>query len=201
MRAILIALGLMATTSASAGDLLTAPPSPPLSPSEVDGLSKATFARTFSVGALAGKLGNTPLNLFITQARTGKIETMSGNGVAMSWVCYDVAGVRAWLSVSDEMGNGKGIDTVTIKPRDPGTSGTCAALGASQAPAVDGAIRIGMSRADLIAHLGAPSKQKADWLIFRANPATKGGSFFTTLIVRIDSGKVAFIEASNTSTD
>ena len=194
MRAILMVLGFMAATTAFAGDVMTAPPSPPLSPSDVDSLSKATFARTFSLGGLAGKLGETPLASFVAKARAGKIE-------AMSWACYDMAGARAWLSVSDETGNGSSIDTITIKPRDSATSGSCAALASPQAPAVDGAIRIGMTRADLIARLGTPSKQKADWLVFRANPPTKGGSFFTTVIVRIDNGKVAFIEASNTSAD
>ncbi len=202
MRAILIALALMAAAPALAGDLLTAPPSPPVSPSDVDSLSKAGFARSFVVGAITGTLGDMPLSRFVSQAKAGKVETMSGNGVAMSWACYDVAGVRAWLSVTDEMGNGKSVDTITLKPRDMASSNTCAPLASQQAPVVDGAIRIGMTKADLIARLGSPSKQKAGWLVFRANPSIKsGGSFFTTLIVRIDNGKVAFIEASNTSAD
>lgn len=201
MRTILLAVTLAAATPACAADVMTAPPSPPLSPSDVDGLSKATFARTFSVGGLSGKIGDTALALFVSQARAGKIDKISGNGVAMSWACYDVAGTRAWLSVGDEAGDGRSIDTITIKPRDAASSGNCAVLPSQQAPAIDGAIRIGMTKADLLARLGPPSKQKADWLVFRANPPVKGGSVFTTLIVRIDAGKVAFIEASTMAAD
>jgi len=202
MRAILMAFGLMAAAPAFAADLLTAPPSPLLNPWEVQGTSKTTFARTFSVGALKGDLGDTLLAKFVTQTRAGKIQKITGNQDQMSWACYDIAGDRVWLSSTDQMASAETIDTITIKPRDPGAS-ACAALPSSQKAAVDGAIRIGMTKADLLARLGPPSQQKADWFVFRAFVPYKSndGSFITTLVVRLDQGKVAFIEASNTTAD
>ncbi len=202
MRAILMALGLIVAAPAFAGDLLTAPPSPPLSPSEIDSWSKASFARSFSMGALKGDLGTTLLTRFVAQAKAGKIQKMAGGDVAMAWACYDIAGDRVWLSATDEMADKAYLDTVTIKPRNAGDTAGCASLPSAQKAAIDGAVRIGMTKADLIARLGAPSKQKADWLVFRANPLIQGGSTITTLIVRIDgAGKVAFIEASNITAD
>lgn len=198
MRAILIALGLMAATPALAGQTLPAPPSPLLNPNDADAVSKATFARTFTTGALKGDLGVTQLASFVAQARTGKVEKMTGGDVAMVWTCYDIAGDTVWLSATADK---LYVDTITIKPRDAAASGGCTSLPSAQKAMVDGAIRIGMTKTDLIARLGAPSKQKADWLVYRANPRIRGSSTFTTLVVRIDNDKVAFIEASNTSPD
>jgi hypothetical protein len=202
MRAILMALGLVAAGPAFAGAAVPAPPSPLLNPSQAEAGSRATFARTFIVGTLKGDLGATSLAGFVAQARMGKIERMAGGGAALAWTCYDVGGDRMWLSTTDEMGEKAYVDTITITPRDASTPGTCPSLPSSQKVTVDGVIRIGMTKADLIARLGAPSRQKADWLAYRANPPIKGGgSVFTTLVVRIDGGKVAFIEASNTTAD
>ncbi|MBW8733766.1 MAG: hypothetical protein JF571_05575, partial [Asticcacaulis sp.] len=91
MRAILISLGVLAVAAGLAspvfaGDVLTAPPSPPVSPSDIDSPSKATFARSFAIGSLKGQLGGTALRGFVSQAGSGKIQQMAGNGVAMSWV-------------------------------------------------------------------------------------------------------------------
>ena len=201
MRAILMVLGLMAATPALAGQALPAPPSPLLNPNDAEAVSKATFARTFSTGALKGNLGMTQLTSFVAQARTGKIEKMAGGDVAMAWTCYDIAGDNVWLSATDETADKQYVDTITIKPRDAAAASGCASLPSAQKAMVDGAIGIGMTKADLIGRLGIPSKQKANWLVYRANPPIQGGSVFTTLVVRIDNGKVACIEASNTSAD
>lgn len=202
MRAILIAFGLMAATPVFAGEALPAPPSPLLSPWDVDDSSHATFARTFSLGALKGNLGDTLLTRFIAYAKAGRVQKMTANQEQISWTCYDIAGDRVWLSSTDQMASAETIDTITIKPRDPGPS-ACASLSSPRKAAVDGIVSLGMTKADLVKRLGSPSKQKADWMVFRASVPYKSndGSFITTLVVRIDNGRVVFIEASNTTAD
>jgi len=201
MRAILVTLGLAAAMPAFASDTQPAPPAPLLNPSQAEAGSKASFARTFFVAGLKGDLGSTSLAKFVAGIGTGKVDRMTGGGVAMAWACYDVAGDRIWLSTTDQAAGKENVGTITVVPREANAPAGCASLPSPQKTAVDGTIRIGMTRADLLARLGAPSNQKGDWLVYRANPTFKGGSFFTTVTVRIDNGKVAFIEASNTAAD
>ncbi len=199
-----LALGLWAG-QAFAAPAPIAPPSPLIGP-DSQNWSHASFARHFAAGALKGDLGITFLSAVARQSG-GQVQSGGNSSAdAQQWLCYDlpVAHQRIWLSVTDEMGDGKSIDRVTAVPltdRDP-HSPACATLAKVTTPLVlDDGIKLGMTRAELTQRLGAPSKEASGWLVYRANPKINGASVITSLTVHIDGGRVVFLEAFNSSTD
>ena len=195
MRGMIFALGLAASMCAGeavAADAPISPPSPLIDPGKVDSPSHATLARHFAVGSLKGDIGSTTLGAIARQAG-GQVQSGVTGGDKLQWLCYDLpaAHQRVWLSVS----GGKTMDMVTAVPltdRDPRSS-ACAPNGAA-ALVIDDGIKLGMTRSELTARLGAPSREASGWLVYRADAKART----TVVVVHIDGDRVVFLEAFNT---
>ena len=208
MRGMIFALGLAAAMCAGeavAADAPISPPSPLIGP-DTGNWSHATFSRHFTVGSLKGDIGGTPLSAIARQVG-GQVQSGgAGSADMQQWLCYDLpsAHQRIWLSITDEDGNGKTTGMITAVPltdRDP-HSPTCTPLAKAATPLViDDGIKLGMTRAQLTARLGAPSKDVSGWLVYRANPKINGASVITSLTVHVEADRVVFLEAFMISTD
>ena len=203
MRSWLLGMGMMlAAGSALAGDLPVAPPSPMVDPYGGKVMAKAPAVSEFALGGLHGQFGATTFEKTSAATGAGSVEKLPGQDL-FNYLCYDLpsAKARVWLAATDEMGNaGNQIDSITVKPieaSDP-RSKACPALPARFGPvSIDGRISLGMTRQALVAALGQPSLDTGGWMVFHG----EGTDRRMTITVRIDAGKVAFLYASNTSTD
>ena len=203
MRGWLLGLAMLVTAgSVAAQDLPVAPPSPLVDPYGGKAMKKAPVVDNFALGGARGQFQVTSLDKVRAAVGGGVVQKVPGQGL-FDYLCYDLpsAGERVWLAVTDEMGNeGDLVDSVTVKPlqsSDP-KSRTCPALPARFAPViVDGGVRLGMSRKDIIRVLGQPSLDTGGWLVFWSDADDNR----MTVTARIDGGKVVFLYVSRTSTD
>ena len=195
----LMVVGLILAGQVVAGDLPIAPPSPLVDPYSGAPTSKVAMAQSFAVAGTSFKLGG---------ADIAKIPSRLGQGVvheetadrSFRYICYDIpaAQQRVWLAVTDEMGDGRSVDMVTVTrltSADPRSS-SCSAIKSSRIT-IDGFVGIGATKSQLIQKLGQPSFTAGPWMVFRG----ESDSARQSITIRLDQDKVAFIYAANTSTD
>ena len=200
MRAIpLIVGGMILVGSALAGDLPIAPPSPMVDPYGGTTLVKAPLAQTLKLGGLSLGLGTSDIASVPARIGKGIVREAPGSGM-YRYVCYDVVKTqqRVWLAATDEMGDGRSVDMVTVMRLDSSSahSSSCPEIQGESA-VVDDFIAIGTPRNDLIKHLGQPSKTTGPWMVYNGS----GHNSRQSVTVRMEQDKVAFLYAANTSTD
>lgn len=182
-------LGLILSTGiAQAAVRTAAPPSPPLDTLGAPAV-KALFARDLNLGQSKYKLDDLLIAELPRMTGVGHMDLMPG----VAWVCYDLSdGQRVWFSSGGKASFGF-LDNVTLT-RAAGSAGRCPALPAKFSPiAIDGTIRLGMTKADLIGRLGTPSRQIDTWVVYSGR-SEKGR---TGLAVQFANDKAIFISASN----
>ncbi|ESQ89704.1 hypothetical protein ABAC460_12620 [Asticcacaulis sp. AC460] len=199
MRTILATLcGLLLSGAALAADL-PAPPSPMVDPHAGPFNPKGPAVDRFALGAFQHGFGKDKLQVIAKSLGVGSVRELGG--AYYQYLCYDLPErrERVWLATFDEMGEG-GVDAVTVKSLTSGDApaGTCPALPAKFQPVViSGKVRLGVTRADLVALYGKPGLETGGWLVFGGG----GEGWRTSITVRLQNDKVVFLYAENTSTD
>lgn len=197
MRAILIALGLMALAgSALAAGPRFSPPSP-LIDADAAKPGQTAFAKTFSIGAWSGRFGQTRLS-DVQKRFGGQIEREGDAASSMQWLCYDlpVQHQRIWLS-SYEINGGMVANITASAVAAPADSPSCLPL--KDTMSVDGFLALGTAPADIAKRLGAPGMQAADWSAWRHEAKLSGNcTEDQTLTIRADKGRVVYISAYGT---
>ena len=136
---------------------------------------------TFAIGNFTGKFEDTR---FDEVERTfGGVPHKEGDASeAVVWLCYTLPqNQRIWLS-SGELAGGTYIDEVDMValPASTSASAQCPAIQA-KTHNVDG-VSLGMTKANVRARLGPPSRQQGDWLIYKYETAiTIGGARYDVL--------------------
>jgi hypothetical protein len=178
---------MLVTGAAQAADRPVPPPIPPLDALNAPPVA-ARFARTFAIGDLDSAFSQIALGDMRKALGTGTLGSIQG----MSWLCYDIpaAQQRLWLSTTSATG---AMETVTVT-KIGAPSGSCPALPAKTASVVlDGGIRIGMTKAQLIKRLGPASRQIDTWLVYSAQQS--GGR--QGLAIQFINDKAAFIAVTH----
>lgn len=137
------------------------------------------LATRFSLGAFAGRFEETPLAAIRDAVGKGAIQHQGDAGASMYWLCYRGPRHRIWVASSGEMGGPEHHVTEIVgelTEKDAGTSIDCPALPERFASLVfDGTLRLGMSRLEVVAALGPPSKSEGAQMVYLHEGKLTGG--------------------------
>ncbi|OPY94208.1 hypothetical protein A5906_14720 [Bradyrhizobium sacchari] len=128
------------------------------------------LATRFSLGAFAGRFEETRLGAVREAVGGGTIQHQGDAGDSIYWLCYRRAQHRLWIVSSGEMGGPDHLVTEIVEElseKDAETSTDCAIIPEKFVPLVfDGKLHLGMSRLEVVAALGPPSKSEADQMVY-----------------------------------
>ncbi len=128
------------------------------------------LATRFSLGAFAGRFEETNLGTIREAVGEGAIQHQGDAAGSLYWLCYRRAQHRLWVVSSGEMGGPDQLVTEIVEElaeKDAGAATDCAVIPEKFAPAVfDGELHLGMSRQEVIAALGTPSKSEAAQILY-----------------------------------
>jgi len=164
------------------------------------------MARSFSLGAFAGRFEETPLGAVREAVGEGTIQHQGDAGESIYWLCYRRAQQRFWVVSSGEMGGPDHLVTEIVEElteNDTETSADCAIIPEKFAPLVfDGKLHLGMSRAEVIAALGPPSKSEAAQVVYSHEGKLADGFDETAwLILRFREDKLVSMRGGKTTTN
>ncbi len=164
------------------------------------------LARSFSLGAFAGRFEETPLGAVREAVGEGAIQHQGDAGGSIYWLCYRRAQHRLWVVSSGEMGGPDHLVTEIVEElteNDTETSTDCAIIPEKFAPLVfDGKLHLGMSRSQVIAALGPPSKSEAAQMVYSHEGKLADGFDETAwLILRFREDKLVSMRGGKTTTN
>ena len=193
MRGWLFGVALMLAGGPALAAVPDAPPSPMIDVLSAPATAKAPFAQTLHMGGAKFELETDSLADIVKLIGTGTLGHMGDAGSSYSWVCYSLPHARLWLSG----GEGGDLDTVTAQVSEEAASASCPALPAAyRSVNLDGAIWLGVSEAAAVKRLGPAGKSATNWRAWHRKLAFKTDKVDEDdgLAVRIDGGKVVFLE-------
>ena len=119
------------------------------------------LATRFSLGAFAGRFEETTLGAVRGAVGEGTVQHQGDAAGSIYWLCYRRAQHRLWF-VSGPIGGPDHLVTDIVEElteKDSETSTDCPIIPEKFAPLVfDGKLHLGMSRSEVVAALGPPSK-------------------------------------------
>ncbi|MGX4771985.1 hypothetical protein ACWAUC_19610 [Bradyrhizobium guangdongense] len=128
------------------------------------------LATRFSLGAFPGRFEETRLDEVRDAVGQGTIQHQGDAGDSIYWLCYRRAQDRLWVLSSGEMGGPDHLVTEIVEElteKDGGTATDCAIIPDKFAPVVvDGKLHLGMTRQEIIAAFGPPSKSEAAQMLY-----------------------------------
>ncbi|WP_298872099.1 hypothetical protein [uncultured Bradyrhizobium sp.] len=163
------------------------------------------LATRFSLGTLAGRFEETPLDAVRKAVGEGTIQHQGDAAGSMHWLCYRRAQHRLWL-VSSEMGGTDHRVTEIVEEftdKDTDTSTDCAIIPEKFAPLVfDGKLHLGMSYQEVVTALGPPSKSEAAQMLYSHEGKLAHGFEETAwLILRFREDKLVSMRGGKTTTN
>lgn len=151
-----------------AGQSYAQTPPPPLDEQVLERVPPTVAERLairFSLGAFAGRFEETRLDAVRNAVGEGAIQHQGDAAGSVYWLCYRREQQRLWVMSHGEMGGSDHRVTEIVAElagNDAGGSTDCAIIPDKFSPVVfDGRLRLGMSRQDVIAAMGNPSKSEA----------------------------------------
>jgi hypothetical protein len=185
----------------------TAPP--PLDERSLDQVSPTVakrLARRFSLGAFAGRFEATPLAAVRQAVGQGTVRHQGDAGESLYWLCYRSAGQRLWIVSGGELGGADHRVTDIVAERadqDTAALPGCAELPAAFAPLeIDGRLRLGMPRPDVVTALGPPSGSDGDQMVYRHEARRKDGFEESAwLILRFRDDRLVSLRGHKTTTN
>ena len=164
------------------------------------------LATRFSLGAFAGRLEETRLGAVRDAMGGGAIQHQGDAGDSVYWLCYRRAQHRLWVVSGGEMGGPDHLVTEVVAElteKDTETSTDCATIPETFAPLVlDGKLRLGMSRAEVVRALGPPSKSEAAQIVYSHHGKLADGFDETAwLVLRFREEKLVSMRGGKTTTN
>lgn len=193
-----------------ADDCSAQTPPPPLDEQAFERVAPTVVKRLairFSLGAFAGRFEETPLGAIRDAVGEGTIQHQGDAGGSIYWLCYRRAQHRLWVVSSGEMGGPDHLVTEVVEElaekKDTETSTDCAIIPEKFAPLVfDGKLHLGMSRLEVVAALGPPSKSETAPMVYSHHGKLADGFDETAwLILRFREEKLVSMRGGKTTTN
>lgn len=183
-------------------------PPPPVSDHALESVPPTVVKRLatgFSLGAFAGRFEQTRLGA-VRDAVGGTIHHQGDAGESVYWLCYRRAQHRLWVVSGGEIGGPDHRVTEVVAElieKDTGASTDCATIPEKFAPLVlDGKLRLGMSRAEVVRALGPPSKSEAAQVVYSHQGKLANGFDETAwLVLRFREEKLVSMRGGKTTTN
>lgn len=164
------------------------------------------LATRFSLGAFAGRFEETRLGAVRKAVGEGTIQHQGDAAGSIYWLCYRRAQHRLWVVSHGEMGGPDHRVTEIVEElteKDTETSTGCATIPEKFAPVVlDGKLRLGMPRLEVVTALGPPSKSEAAQMVYSHEGKLANGFEETAwLILRFRDEKLVSMRGLKTTTN
>lgn len=164
------------------------------------------LATRFALGAFGGRFEETRLGAVRDAMGGGTIQHQGDAGDSVYWLCYRRAQHRIWVVSGGEIGGPDHLVTeivAELTEKDTETSTDCATIPETFAPLVlDGKLRLGMSRAEVVRALGPPSKSEAAQIVYSHHGKLADGFDETAwLVLRFREQKLVSMRGGKTTTN
>ncbi len=196
-----IALFALALVAIALADAPFAPPTPLINPDSVKPGGKA-MAQTFSLNGVNGTLEKTTFAQ-VQKRFGGQLKRQGDAGGSLAWLCYDLPAkhLRVWLSAGELHIHSGQIDEVTIwSVPSPANSPDCPVATGAQSAEIDG-ISPGQPWPPAQGRLGAPAAAHDGWVAYAYQGKVGAFDREDYLVVKVDNGAVAHLQASRTTTN
>lgn len=164
------------------------------------------LATRFSLGAFEGRFEETRLGAVSEVLGGGTIQHRGDAGDSIYWLCFQRGQHRLWVVSSGEIGGPDHLVTEIVEEvadKNAGAASDCAIIPEKFAPVVlDGKLHLGMSRQEVIAALGPPSKSEAARAVYSHQGKLADGFDETAwLILRYSEGKLVSMRGGKSTTN
>ncbi len=202
-------LSLLLLFAIPAGNSSAQTPPPPFDETAMERVPPTVVKRLatrFSLGAFAGRFEETKLDTVRNAVGEGSIQHKGDAGGSIYWLCYKHAQHRLWVVSGGEIGGSDHLVTEIVEEfieKETETSTDCAVMPEKFAPLVlDGKLRLGMSRREVVTALGPPSKSETAQMVYsHRGKRARGFEETATLILRFREGELVSMRGLKTTTN